>query len=450
MEVCTVFHARGIALLAFGLLVLAVTAPAGVQQEFNLTYARYPLDAAGAIDRDQAPMRFWYKGNRSRTDILMMQDGQSQLIQSSILDCDSSRTITIQWPQRTYTLETFEEYKRKQEQALREAGRASQVGMPGGRPSAGTTGGTVTISTVWRDSMLDEQRFGFPVRWASMVLESDASENACYPQDMRMESHYWVVDLDLPLCNPPVVADGGVAASGPADGGCRDRVEQKTVGKPPPLDFILRQWMVGEDGRITGFEVVDLSREELADSLFVPPAGFRQVDPGAAYAAGLEPGLAGPGAAPPKAPGAIRVAVAVKLPPGAPAAPVQLASDVAEWIRGQGLDAVPLNATDRQAALAEAPGVEADYVLYYDLEKAEAKVSGRGMLGAALGGAIGERAAGGALQLEVEGGYELLTPAGERVTDGEIDDKERAEDPQAQLASVLKAAAEPAIAAIPR
>jgi hypothetical protein len=445
------FHARGIALLAFGLLALTVTAPAVVQQEFNLTYTRYPLDAAGTVDRDQPPMRFWYKGNRSRTDILMMQGGQSQLLQSSILDCDSSRTITIQWPQRTYTLETFEEYKRKQEQAMRDAARmAGQAGMPAGRPSANTTGGTVTISTVWRDSMLDEQRFGFPVRWASMVLESDASEDACHPQDTRMEVHYWVVDLDLPLCSPPVVADGGVAAIGPADGGCRDRVEQNAVGKPPSLEFILRQWMVGEDGTITGFEVVELSQEELADSLFVPPAGFRQVDPGAVYAAGLQPGAAVPDAAPPKAAGAIRVAVAVGLPSGAPAVPVQVAADVAEWIRGQGLDAVHLAAGNRQAALAEAPGVEADYVLFYAVDKAEAKVSGRGMLGGIVGGAIGERAAGGAVQLEVEGAYELMQLSGERVADGEIEEEERAEDPQAQLAEILEGAAAEAIAAIRR
>jgi hypothetical protein len=169
-------------------------------------------------------------------------------------------------------------------------------------------------------------------------------------------------------------------------------------------------------------------------------------------AAAAMAGAPGAGAAPaPKAAGAVRVGVAVGLPPEAPADPHRLAADVAAWIRDHGLDAVALRAGTPDAAMAEAPTVEADYVLYYDVEKAEMKVSGRGMLGAAIGGAIGGRAGGGAMQLEVEGRYDLRSvPAGDRVADGKVDEKEAAEDPQAQLAGILQGAAGEAIAKIRR
>jgi hypothetical protein len=433
-------------LVLFALAALAAAGLAGPAfQRFNLHYVTRPFGAAGTVDASMPATHYWYKDHRSRIDIAM--PGGDQLMQSQIMDCDSSRMISVDWLQRTYTLTTFDEFRRQQEEMMRSVG----MGTPGTpAPSApegeARTGGRVVVSTSWRDSMLDEPRFGLPVRWVSMVMEIDASEDACSPQDSRMETHFWTADLDVPLCTPPIADGGGPAAYRPPVRGCEDRIEQKTVGRPAPLDFILRMWTVGEGGMMGGYEVVELSRDELADSLFVPPAGFRRVEPGQTVA-GM-PGM--PTAPAPKAPGAIRVGVAIRLASDAPAAPAQLAADVAEWIVSQGIDAVPLAATERAAALAEAPEVEADYILFYDLPKAQVKASGRGMLGAALGGALGERAGGGAVQLEVEGDYELLRPSGERVTDGEIEEEERAEDPQAQLAEILEGPAGVAIAAIRR
>ena len=89
-------------------------------------------------------------------------------------------------------------------------------------------------------------------------------------------------------------------------------------------------------------------------------------------------------------------------------------------------------------ALAEAPGVQADYVLFYDLEEAKAGVSAGGMLGGIVGGSLGAKAAGGALKLEVQGTYDLsAVPGGERVARDEIDEDEGTEDPQADLSEML-------------
>jgi hypothetical protein len=54
------------------------------------------------------------------------------------------------------------------------------------------------------------------------------------------------------------------------------------------------------------------------------------------------------------------------------------------------------------------------------------------------------------MQLEVEGAYELLLPDGERVTDGDVEEKEAAEDPQAQFPEMLEPSAGEAIRAISR
>src|SRR5688572_2450931 len=446
--------------LAAAVLCAVVAAPADVRQEFYLTYTTQPLDEAGGIDRGQAPTRHWYKGHRSRIDNFAMQGSRPELTQSFIMDCDSSRMITIDWSQRTYTIMTFEEFQQMQRQMMQMASRfAGQMqGMPPARQQTGA-GGTVTVTTAWRDSMLDERRFGLPVRWVSSVQTRESSPDACYADSSREESHRWITDLDLPLCIPPFDVTGMEAMRVPKAEGCTDRIIEKTTGTPRH-GFVLRDWTVREhDGQrsVYGWEVTELSRDPLADSLFVPPAGFREVememptdadmDAAAAAMAGA-PGA--PAAIPPKAAGTIRVGVSIKLPPGAPVMPAQVAADLASWIRTQGPDAVPLRATSKAAALAEAPTVEADYVLFYDLEKAEMKVSAGGMLGGALGGALGARAAGGAMQLGVEGAYELLLPDGEQVTDGDVEEKEAAEDPQAQLPEMLEPSAGEAIRAISR
>jgi hypothetical protein len=205
--------------------------------------------------------------------------------------------------------------------------------------------------------------------------------------------------------------------------------------------------------RSSGFEVTDLSRSALADSLFAPPAGFEEIDLDAMFGgmAALEGG-AGAAAEPvsPKAAGIIRIGVALSAPPDMPADPRALKRAIADWIETQaGYDAVPLAASDKAGALAEAPGVEADYVLFYDLDEAKAGVSGKGVLGGIVGGSLGARAAGGAMKLEVKGEYELnAVPGGERVAREEIDEEDGTEDPQADLTETLTDAAREALEAL--
>lgn len=355
---------------------------------------------------------------------------------------------------------TFDEWQRAMEQMMELAGRyANQIpgqGRPERRPN--TTGGVVTTTTSWDDTTAQRDWFGLPARYTEYTESTTASADACYPADASVEHRVWTTNLDIPLCIPPFdLKPEAMPTFGDGGGGCTDRHESQVVGQPRRIDFLLRQeTLTTTDGNRTssGFEVTDLSRASLADSLFNPPDGFERIDLQDMFGgmAQLDAG-AGPGAnepVSPKAAGIVRIGVALAAPPDMPADPRGLAREIANWIETQqGYDAVPLAARDRAGALAEAPGVQADYVLFYDLEEAKAGVSGRGILGGIVAGGVGARAAGGTMKLEVKGDYDLsAVPGGERVARDEIDEEKGTEDPQADLTETLTDAAREALKAL--
>ncbi|HYO46420.1 MAG TPA: hypothetical protein VEY33_06995, partial [Gemmatimonadota bacterium] len=425
----------------------------------DLTYETLSLDESGNVDRSASPTRYWYKGQRSRIDNFTTKGGQPVLSSSFILDCDSSRMIQVNWEQRTVMVTTFAEWQEAMEQMMELAARyAGQVpGQPGQpEPRPNTTGGLVTNTTIWDDTTAQRDWFGLPARYVEYSTSTTASADACYPADAAIEHRVWTTELDIPLCIPPfdlsntampAIADGG--------GACVDRHETKVIGRPRDIRFLLRQETITTvDGtrRSSGFEVTDLSRSALADSLFLPPAGFEQIDLQSMFGgmAALDGGAGAAEPVSPKAEGIVRIGVALSAPPDMPADPLAVKRGVADWIETQaGYDAVPLAARDRASALAEAPGVQADYVLFYDLEEAKAGVSAGGVLGGIVGGSLGARAAGGAMKLEVKGEYELnAVPGGERVAREEIDEERGTEDPQADLTETLTDAAREALEAL--
>ncbi|MGH7550259.1 MAG: hypothetical protein ACREK3_05830 [Gemmatimonadota bacterium] len=381
---------------------------------FNLVYETQPLDAQGAVDETQPPSRHYYKGRRSRIDAHQT---------SMILDCEAERMITVNWPSRTYTLLTFDEFVRQQEQAMRMAARYAGR-MPGAAGSADEsrrTGGTVTTTTVWSDSALDQRLFGLRTRYVGMVRTTVGSADACQPGEQREEVHRWMTDLQVPLCLPPVADGGGFAvADGGGDGGCRDRREEKVVGTPPALSFVLRHEQVTvENGKRTssGFQVTALSRDTLADSLFAPPAGFTErANPLAGPSGGGGAVAADRGVVP----GGIGVAI-VGLDGGVVDVG-RIGTQLLAWLDERGVGAALLSGRDRAAALTEASEREMDHVLLFDV-RAERKVSRRGLLGRAIGGAVGGAIGGSPVKLDVEGGYELARTDGQEVASGEFEEE---------------------------
>jgi hypothetical protein len=455
------FAAFALALLAglgVGAGIAGVDAP---RQAFDLTYETLPLDESGAVDRSAAPTRYWYKNQRSRIDNYSMKDGRPVLSTSFIMDCDSSRMVQVDWEERTVMITTFAEWQAAMEKMMELASRYAQY-VPGqqGRPEPepGRTGGVVTTTTTWDDTTATRDWFGLPARYSEHTEATTASADACYPAEAAVEHRDWTTDLDLPFCIPPfdfqfdgmpAVADGG--------GGCTDRHETRVVGTPRRLGFYLRmETITTSDGRrvSSGYEVTDLSRTTLADSLFNPPAGFERIELEDMFGGMAEldaaDGAPANEAVEPKGEGIVRIGVAIAAPPDMPADRRAVARDIADWIETQaGYDAVALSAQTKAAALSEAPGVQADYVLFYDLDEAKAGVSGRGVLGGIVGGSIGARAAGGTMKLEVKGEYELsAVPGGERVAREELDEEDGTEDPQSDLTEMLTEAAGVALEAL--
>ena len=425
----------------------------------DLTYETYPLDESGNLDRSSTPTRYWYKDQKSRIDNFTMKGGEPVLASSFILDCDSSRMIQVNWEQRTVMVTTFEDWERAMEEMMRLASRYAGMvpGQDREEPRENTTGGVVTNTTTWHDTTAQRDWFGLPGRYAEYTQSTTASADACYPAESMVEHRVWTTRLDIPLCIPDLSFDmDGMPEAADGGGGCVDRHESKVVGTPRTLEFLLRtETITTVDGqrRSSGYEVTDLSREVLADSLVQPPAGFERIELDDMFGGLAQMDAAGAGAAEPvepKAAGIVRIGVALSAPPDMPADPNAVKRGIADWIETQaGYDAVPLAARDREGALAEAPGVEADYVLFYDLEKAKAGVSAGGVLGGIVGGSLGARAAGGAMKLEVEGGYDLsAVPGGERVARDDIEEDKGTEDPQADLTETLSDVAREALEAL--
>ena len=425
----------------------------------DLTYETYPLDESGNLDRSSTPTRYWYKDQKSRIDNFTMKGGEPVLASSFILDCDSSRMIQVNWEQRTVMVTTFEDWERAMEEMMRLASRYAGMvpGQDREEPRENTTGGVVTNTTTWHDTTAQRDWFGLPGRYAEYTQSTTASADACYPAESMVEHRVWTTRLDIPLCIPDLSFDmDGMPEAADGGGGCVDRHESKVVGTPRTLEFLLRtETITTVDGhrRSSGYEVTDLWLEVLADSLFEPPAGFERIELDDIFGGLAQMDAAGAGAAEPvepKAAGIVRIGVALSAPPDMPADPNAVKRGIADWIETQaGYDAVPLAARDREGALAEAPGVEADYVLFYDLEKAKAGVSAGGVLGGIVGGSLGARAAGGAMKLEVEGGYDLsAVPGGERVARDDIEEDKGTEDPQADLTETLSDVAREALEAL--
>ncbi len=429
---------------------------------FDLTYSTTPLDETGRVDPGAAPTRYYYKNHRSRIDNFQVKGGQPVLASSFILDCDSSRMVQVNWDQRQVVVMTFDEWKRMMQQTMKMASQYA-ARMPG-RPAPaqkrpGATGGVVTTTTVWYDTTAQKDWFGLPARYVEYETKTESSPDACVAVADSVEHHVWTTELSLPLCIPPFdLEPGAIPTMEAGGGGCTDRQETNVLGKPRKVDFLLREETISRAGgarRSSGYEVTALSRETLPDTLFEPPAGFERLDmqgmmagmSAAGEAMGLGAAMEAP---PPKAAGVVRIGVALSLPMGAPADPRELQRRVVDWIDTQsGYDAVPLAAGDRASALAEAPGVDADYVLFYDVSDASIKVSKKGMLGGMVGGAVGARAAGGAVKLKVAGRSELdSVPDGATRTASKLDGEKSTEDPQNELGETFLGAARDALQAL--
>ncbi|HEV2883958.1 MAG TPA: hypothetical protein VGW36_03815 [Pyrinomonadaceae bacterium] len=313
----------------------------------------------------------------------------------NVTQCDLKRTIQISDKTRKYIITPMETVE------------ATPASTPAPRPSAEPTrrGGVITYTLNTVDTGERKEMFGFQARHIKTSTTMASSADACTQIQQKIETDGWYIDFSAGF----TCELGGSRPSTPpsASGGCQDRIEFKRTGAGRTgYPLVETTTAYGPNGAVTYSttrEVVELSREPLDAALFDVPAGYAETtNPQDLYgmpsmasmgqAAQSQPAEnAGRTSAPAtdaKAPGTIRVGVIeINNRSGKQVSTESLRQRLINDIEGNGIDAVPLNASSLTEAQAEASAKQCDFILFTDigaLKTSAAKKIG-GLFGRAAG-----------------------------------------------------------------
>jgi hypothetical protein len=239
-----------------------------------------------------------------------------------------------------------------------------------------------------------------------------SSPDACNPQQMKIETDGWYINLEYGLSCPANRPPQTGRSSAP--GGCRDRYVYKTTG-PSNLGYPLQETttMYGANGAqmyTSTKEVIDLSRQTLEASLFDIPAGYTEArDQQEMYAA---PSMAemmemakrqqGQQSNESQPPTTTNTNTAQKIRVGVvefnnktktSVSTDSLRDQLIASLASKGVDAIALNASSPSEAVTEAKAKQCAYILYTDIATLKAPSSGKkigGLLGRATGVGSGD------------------------------------------------------------
>ncbi len=206
----------------------------------------------------------YIKGSRQRTEGVGY---------TSIYQCDLKRSIQINDKTRTYLITPL---------------GASNAGAAAKGQAAGKArkGGVVTYTTTATDTGERKQVMGLTARRIKTKVVIAASEGACNPMNMEMETDGWYVDLPV---GASCSTDGSNAPLFPVDqSDCVDEIRFKTEGTAKlgyPVETTTRmKFNTGDEVEPIATptsssmqEVVDVSNAPLDAALFDIPAGYREV-----------------------------------------------------------------------------------------------------------------------------------------------------------------------------
>jgi len=344
------------------------------------------------------------KGVRERTESSMAVGGMN-IKSVDIKQCDLRRNIKVSDSARKYMITPMDTDSA--------AGDTGNTGAPATAAPV-QRGGVVTMTTNTVDTGERKEMFGFTARHLKRTMSYQSSPDACQSTQMRMDFDGWYINLEYGLnCGsdrPPQVGNRAYP------GGCRDRYEVKTTG-PSKLGYPLIETttMYGADGSTVftrTWEVLELSRQPLDAALFDVPAGYTEAkseqemsgapsmadvmataqqqsgetNPGA----GERSTSAGPAAATARA----RVGVVeFNNKTKAAVSTDSLREQLIAMLKGNGIDAIALNASSPSEAAIEATAKECTYILYTDIATLKVASTGRkigGLLGRAAGVGSGE------------------------------------------------------------
>ena len=350
------------------------------------------------------------KGKRERSE---SSTGGMNTGTVSITQCDLRRTIQVNDNSRKYLITPMES-----DATDVDAGSAAiSTGSTSGGPTQ--RGGVVTMTINTTDTGERKEMFGFTARHLKRSMTSQTSPDACYQNQIRMDTDGWYINLEYGLnCGserPPQT--GGRTAPG----GCRDRYQFRRTG-PATLGYPLIETMTmySADGRpmfSRTQEVIELSRQPLDAALFDVPAGYTEARTqeemsGAPSMADImamqrqqsgQSGQTRPGSgessmssAPANTNTAGRVRVGVVEFNNKTKSAVStdsLRQQLIAMLNGNGIDAVALNASSPSEAAIEAKAKECAYVLYTDISTLKTASAGKkigGLLGRATGVGSGD------------------------------------------------------------
>jgi hypothetical protein len=395
------------------------------------------------------------KGKRERSET--STTGAMNTGNVSITQCDLRRTIQINDSSRKYLITPMESDSVDTDRAAKSA-------------NSGTTqrGGVVTMTVNTIDTGERKELFGFTARHLKRTMTSQTSADACYQNQIRMESDGWYINLEYGWdCGE---SDRPPQTGRTATGGCRDRYEFKRTGSSRlGLPLIETTTMYSADGRpmfTSSKEVLELSRQPLEAALFDVPAGYTEVrtqeemagtpsmadimamqrqQSGASHPANDENVTS---SAPGNAPTAAKTRVGVvefNNKTKAPVSTESLREQLIAMLKGNGIDAVTLNASSPSEAAMEAKAKECAYVLYTDVATLKTASSGK-KIGGLLGRATG-MGSGDAGKSEVRLDFRLI-PAGSSSATVQSSATSKQDSDQASVSAAIESEAKAVASAL--
>ena len=354
----------------------------------------------------------YIKGQRMRSEM------PGSMGFTTIMQCDLKRTVTINEKSKTYMIAGSDSTGSGVSTGEGDGGGVPVTPSAQQPPQAQPRGGVVNITNTITDTGERKEMFGFTARHIKTSMVKTASPEAC-DKDLKVETDGWYIDFQYAFsCSTETQKHQPYVR--PQQPGCKDEVHAKTVGSAKlGFPLLVTTTVYQPDGRTSMMtqEVLELSREPLAASLFEIPEGYTLAKDmnelygisTAAAAAGSynpQPNNSSATSAPastasnvatsstPKKPGVIRIGIIlpkVQLTSGDPMQAAEtLRKSFAGYLNGPTIEVVSLSARLPAQAMEEARQSQCDYILSASMNVK--KGGGGSMFGKAIGNIAGSAA----------------------------------------------------------
>ena len=350
----------------------------------------------------------YIKGQRMRSEM------PGSMGFTTITQCDLKRNVTINEKTKTYMIASTDGT------GAISTGEGDGGGAPitpgAQQPPAQPRGGLVNITNTVTDTGERKEMFGFTARRIKTSLVKTASPEAC-DKDQKVETDGWYIDFQYAFECPSQTQKHQTYVR-PQQPGCKDEIRSKTIGSAKlGFPLLVTTTIYQPDGRTSTMtqEVLELSREPLAASLFEIPDGYTLAkdtnelygistaatasaaynpQPGSGSASTTSTTSIVTNSSTPKKPGVLRIGIMlprVQLTSGDSAQAAEtLRKSFAGYLNGPTIEVVTLSARLPTQALDEARQSQCDYILSASMNVK--KGGGGSMFGRAVGNIAGSAA----------------------------------------------------------